>query len=73
MKHRRKSVAADPEGLRYVHTQQKKYHNHKSEHKCTENRKSLIEGKIASQKLKAINDQIDNAKDQGLPVSHLEE
>ena len=32
-----------------------------------------MEGKIASQKLKAINDQIDNAKDQGLPVSHLEE
>ena len=32
-----------------------------------------MEGKIASQKLKSINDQIDNAKDQGLPVSHLEE
>ena len=39
----------------------------------TENRKSLMEGKIASQKLKAINDQIDSAMDQGLPVSHLEE
>ena len=69
MKHRRKSVAADPEGLRYTHittpiTQQILH---------TGNRKSLMEGKIASQKLKAINDQIDNAKDRGLPVSHLEE
>jgi hypothetical protein len=32
-----------------------------------------MEGKMASQKLKSINDQIDDAKDQGLPVSHLEE
>ena len=32
-----------------------------------------MEGKIASQKLKSVNDQIEHAKDQGLPVDHLEE
>lgn len=32
-----------------------------------------MEGKIASQKLKVLNDQIETAKDQGLSVEHLEE
>ena len=32
-----------------------------------------MEGKMASQKLKALNDKIETAKDRGLPVDHLEE
>ena len=32
-----------------------------------------MDGKMASQKLKVINDKIETAKDQGLPVEHLEE